>query len=107
MNLPLHELAVRRVRRLAVRLRPSRHWCDGIIEGMRVTFYDSGTGIERAAMSHIVEPIFTTKTETGTGLGMWVVSQLVERHGGDVRAWSSPRPERTGTAISVFLAVPS
>ena len=34
---------------------------------------------------------------------MWVVSQLVERHGGDVRAWSTSRPERTGTAISVFL----
>ena len=59
--------AMARGDRLVVRLQSSRHWRDGIIEGMRVTFYDSGTGIERAAMSHLVEPFFTTKTETGTG----------------------------------------
>ncbi len=89
--------------RLVVRLRASRDWRDGQTEGMRVTFCDSGTGIERTAISRIFEPFFTTKTETGTGLGMWVVAQLVERHEGDVRAWSSCRPQRSGTAVTVFL----
>jgi PAS domain S-box-containing protein len=95
--------AIPRGGKLVVRLRPSRDWRDGKTEGMRVTFFDSGTGIERATMEHIFEPFFTTKTETGTGLGMWVVAQLVERHGGDVRVWSTRRPARSGTAISVFL----
>jgi two-component system CheB/CheR fusion protein len=89
--------------RLAVRLQPSRDWRDPKTQGMRATFCDSGTGIHRAAMGRIFEPFFTTKTETGTGLGMWVVAQLVERHGGHVRAWSTCRPGRNGTAISVFL----
>ncbi|HEX4029025.1 MAG TPA: ATP-binding protein [Terracidiphilus sp.] len=89
--------------RLVIRLRPSRDWRDSTVEGMRVTVCDSGTGIDRAAMSRIFEPFFTTKTETGTGLGMWVVAQLVERHRGQVRAWSRPRPERSGTAVTVFL----
>lgn len=89
--------------KLMVRLRHSRDWRNGETEGMRVTFFDSGTGIDRTTMSHIFEPFFTTKTETGTGLGMWVVAQLVERHGGQVRTWSTCRPKRSGTAITVFL----
>ena len=52
-------------------------------------FCDSGIGMDRATMQRIFEPFFTTKTETGTGLGMWVVGQLVERHHGHVRVWSS------------------
>ena len=95
--------AMARGGRLVVRLRPSRDWRNGGTAGMRVTFCDSGTGIDRATMCRIFEPFFTTKTETGTGLGMWVVAQLVERHGGNVRAWSTCRLQRSGTAITVFL----
>ena len=93
--------------RLVVRLRPSRSWgdqsCDRGIAGMRITFVDSGVGMSRATLRRTFEPFFTTKTETGTGLGMWVVSQLVERHHGDVRVWSTQRRGRSGTAFSVFL----
>ena len=54
-------------------------------------------------MRRIFEPFFTTKPETGTGLGLWVVAQLVERHNGRVRVWSSQRAGASGTAFSVFL----
>jgi two-component system CheB/CheR fusion protein len=70
---------------------------------MRVTFADSGVGMSRATMRQTFEPFFTTKTETGTGLGMWVVAQLVERHHGEVRVWSTQREGRSGTAFSVFI----
>lgn len=93
--------------RLVIRLRCSRDWRNPAVEraseGMRITFCDAGTGIDRATMSRIFEPFFTTKTETGTGLGMWIVAQLAERHRGYVRAWSTCRPGRSGTAVSVFL----
>jgi len=89
--------------RLTIRLRPSRDWRDPAVLGMRVTFLDSGVGMDRATMQRMSEPFFTTKPETGTGLGMWVVGQLVERHRGQVRAWSTQRPESSATAISVFL----
>jgi PAS domain S-box-containing protein len=89
--------------RLVVRLRPSKDWRDPKIFGMRVTFIDSGVGMSRATMRRTFEPFFTTKTETGTGLGMWVVTQLVERHNGNVHVWSSQREGRSGTAFSVFL----
>ena len=86
-----------------VRLRPSLDWRNGLLKGMRVTIADSGMGMNRATMRRIFEPFFTTKTETGTGLGLWVVAQLVERCHGDVRAWSWRRAAASGTAFSVFL----
>jgi PAS domain S-box-containing protein len=89
--------------RLIVRLRPSCDWRDHTRQGMRVTFSDTGIGMDRMTMKRIFEPFFTTKIETGTGLGMWVVTQLVERHGGHVNVWSSPRNGASGTAISIFL----
>jgi PAS domain S-box-containing protein len=89
--------------RLVIRLRPSRDWRDPRIPGMRITFVDSGVGMSRETMRRTFEPFFTTKTETGTGLGMWVVAQLVERHRGHVRVWSTQREGASGTAFSVFL----
>jgi PAS domain S-box-containing protein len=89
--------------RLSIRLRSSRDWRDGERRGMRITFCDSGAGMDRETMRRIDEPFFTTKPETGTGLGMWVVAELVNRHHGAVRVWSTQREGRSGTAFSVFL----
>jgi len=95
--------AMSRGGRLTIRLQPSLDWRDYKTEGMRVSFCDSGTGMDRATIPHVFEPFFTTKTDTGTGLGMWVVAQLVDRHRGQVRVWSTQRPGRSGTVFSVFL----
>jgi PAS domain S-box-containing protein len=89
--------------RLLIRLRPSHDWRNRRISGMRITLCDSGAGMDAATMRRIFEPFFTTKTETGTGLGMWVVAQLVERHQGHVRVWSTQRPGASATVVSVFL----
>ena len=89
--------------RLVTRIRPSRDWRDRTTQGMRVTICDTGKGIDRATASRMFEPFFTTKTETGTGLGLWVVAQLLERHKGSVRVRSSQREGASGTAFSVFL----
>ncbi len=95
--------AMSRKGRLLIRLRPSRDWRKRAVEGMRVTFCDSGSGIDRETMRHIFEPFFSTKPDTGTGLGLWVVAQLVERHNGQVRVWSSLRGPARGTVFSIFL----
>jgi PAS domain S-box-containing protein len=95
--------AMARGGRLTIRLRPSRDWRDRETQGMRVTVCDSGVGMSRETMRRMFEPFFTTKTETGTGLGMWVVAQLVEQHRGQVRVWSAQRPSHSGTAFSLFL----
>ncbi|WP_263352185.1 PAS domain-containing protein [Acidicapsa acidisoli] len=89
--------------RLVIRLQSSCDWRNREQAGMRATFCDSGVGMDRVTMRRIFEPFFTTKTETGTGLGMWVVAQLLERQHGHVRVWSTQREGRSGTAFSVFL----
>jgi two-component system CheB/CheR fusion protein len=89
--------------RLVIRIRPSRDWRDRTTQGMRVTICDTGAGFDRATAGRIFEPFFTTKTETGTGLGLWVVAQLLERHKGSVRVRSTQRQGASGTAFSVFL----
>jgi PAS domain S-box-containing protein len=89
--------------RLVIRLRSSHDWRNPATSGMRVTFADTGIGMDRATMRRIFEPFFTTKVDFGTGLGMWVVAQLAERHRGHVNVWSTQRPGANGTVFSVFL----
>jgi two-component system CheB/CheR fusion protein len=89
--------------RLVVRVRTSCDWRDGRTPGVRATFCDSGVGMDRETLRRIFEPFFTTKTETGTGLGMWVVAELLERQQGHIRVWSTCRAGSSGTAFSVFL----
>jgi PAS domain S-box-containing protein len=89
---------------LSIVLRSSRNWRNNpATRGMRITFADTGKGMSRATMRHIFEPFFTTKVATGTGLGLWVVAQLVEHHHGHARVWSSQRAGASGTVFSIFL----
>jgi polar amino acid transport system substrate-binding protein len=66
----------------------------------RVTVADGGMGIPPENQSRIFEPFFTTKEKVGTGLGLWVSQQIIEKHKGRIRLRSV---EGKGTAFSVFL----
>lgn len=69
------------------------------IPGIQVTVADNGPGIDAAVKNKIWEPFFTTKKDVGTGLGLWVSKQIIEKHGGSIRFRSSQR----GTLFVVFL----
>ena len=71
--------------------------------GTRITIADSGRGIPESARSKLFEPFFTTKKDVGTGLGLWVCTNIVQRHHGSIRVKSSSTPGRSGTVFSVFL----
>jgi signal transduction histidine kinase len=45
---------------------------------------DSGPGIKADVQHCVFEAFYTTKTDIGTGLGLWVSRQLVERAGGTI-----------------------
>jgi signal transduction histidine kinase len=56
-----------------------------------VRIADDGVGIAPGDLERIFEPYFTTKpVGTGTGLGLATCFQIVERHGGRIRAESEP-----------------
>ncbi len=88
---------------LTMRVSASYDWRDQRRRGVRTTIVDSGAGMEAETRRRIYEPFFTTKNEMGTGLGMWVSAQLVERLQGDLRVWSSTREGKRGTSFSLFL----
>lgn len=45
---------------------------------------DNGGGIDQENIERIFEPFFSTKQEVGTGIGLWVTKELVEKNGGRV-----------------------
>jgi PAS domain S-box-containing protein len=57
-----------------------------------LTVEDNGTGIDPAHLPRIFEAFFSTKEEVGTGIGLWVTRELVEKNGGHITAQSSSRP---------------
>jgi signal transduction histidine kinase len=69
----------------------------------RVTIADNGNGIRANLRPHIFEPFVTTKGTIGTGLGLWVSKQIVDKHGGAIHVHSSTSGPRRGTTFSVLL----
>jgi PAS domain S-box-containing protein len=72
-------------------------------KGVRVTVLDNGTGIPPGVRKNLFAPFYTTKGESGTGLGLWVTRGIIEKHEGTIHFISTVRPGRSGTAFSVFL----
>lgn len=62
---------------------------------------DAGRGMDAPTLARIFEAGFTTRPGRGHGLGLKVVRDLVEKHGGDVRVTSA-----TGLGTSVRVLLP-
>jgi PAS domain S-box-containing protein len=88
--------------RLLMRSREGTDWKTGR-KGLILTVADTGSGMSPDATAKIFEPFFTTKEIGGTGLGLWVSCQIVERHGGTLRVRSSQRQAHSGTVFTLFL----
>jgi len=72
-------------------------------KGVRITIADNGCGIAAADQQRVFDPFFTTKKVIGTGLGLWITKDLLEKRGGYIRLRSSVRPSLSGTAMSLFM----
>jgi signal transduction histidine kinase len=88
--------------RLLLRSRVGTHWASGR-RGVVLTVADTGTGMPETARAHIFEPFYTTKGENGTGLGLWVSSEIIARHQGVLRFRSSQKKDGAGTVFTIFL----
>jgi signal transduction histidine kinase len=68
-----------------------------------LTVADTGSGIDAETRARMFEPFFSTKGFAGTGLGLWISAEIVQRHQGRLRVRSSQREGHRGTVISLFL----
>jgi signal transduction histidine kinase len=77
---------------VAIEMRAAR-------QGVLIEVTDHGSGIPAEHLEDIFNPFFTTK-ETGTGLGLALVHQMVVEHGGEITVDSAPG---RGTVFRVTL----
>jgi PAS domain S-box-containing protein len=89
--------------KIRVRVSASSTYNGTRAAGVKLTIADSGPGIPLQALSRLFEPFFTTKKDVGTGLGLWICKNIVEKHHGWIRVKTSTVPGRSGTVFSVFL----
>jgi PAS domain S-box-containing protein len=90
----------------SIRVRVSRQFSYRLRRhGLRITVADNGTGIKRSDRERLFQPFFTTKKDVGTGLGLWVCKEIVDRYEGRITLRSNATPGRSWTVISVFLPV--
>jgi len=87
---------------LPIRVRHARELANGLRPGVRISIADTGSGIPPEIRPRIFEPFVSTKPSTGTGLGLWVSSEIVQKHSGSIRLKSRTSRD-PGTVFSVFI----
>ena len=88
---------------LYARISLAHEWAGQQRHGLRVTIADQGCGIPHQDLSRITEPFFTTKGASGTGLGLALVKDTIQKHRGALRVRSSTARGRSGSVFAIFL----
>jgi PAS domain S-box-containing protein len=70
--------------------------------GICITVADNGVGIPNQDKLNLFTPLFTTKKNLGTGLGLWITKELLENRGGRVR-FRSRTSSPSGTVMSIYI----
>ncbi len=70
-------------------------------ENLVLETVDTGEGMSSEVLAHVFEPFYSASGQGGTGLGMLIVKNIVEAHGGTVHLDSRP-----GEGTHVLLSFP-
>jgi signal transduction histidine kinase len=72
-------------------------------ESVAITVHDSGPGIPEANLPHVFDRFYTSRAgQAGTGLGLALVNAIVQAHGGQASALSTPD---SGATIRLVLPI--
>jgi len=72
------------------------------VEYARLTVADTGGGIRKEIRPQLFRQFFTTKGSSGTGLGLWLTRDIVQKNGGELR-FRSRTAHPSGTVFVVYL----
>ena len=87
--------------RILVRVREATDW-QNRTKGVLLTIADTGAGMSAETKQHLYTAFQTTKEQKGTGLGLWLSKEIIDRHHGTIRV-RSRQAERSGTVFQLFL----
>lgn len=68
---------------------------------LRILVRDTGEGMSEDVLNHVFEPFYSKAEGGGTGLGMVIVKNIVEAHGGELCVTSEP-----GKGTEVEITIP-
>ncbi len=71
---------------------------------IKIHFIDTGKGMDEATARKIFQPFFTTK-ENGSGLGLFIIHQIIQAHGGEI-AFSSEPQKGSHFVVSLPVRIP-
>jgi signal transduction histidine kinase len=57
---------------------------------IRFDVFDNGTGMDEQTQAKLFTPLFSSKGDKGTGLGLFIANKIVEQHGGNIDVKSTP-----------------
>ena len=70
-------------------------------DGVLISVYDTGEGISKIDITKVLKPFFTTKAPgEGTGLGLPICRQIVQKYGGELEVHSK---ESVWTRVDVWI----
>jgi signal transduction histidine kinase len=67
---------------------------------------DNGSGVDEAHATRIFEPFFSTKEEVGTGIGLWVTRELVEKAHGKISLEGGSLADGIATRFRIEFPLP-
>jgi signal transduction histidine kinase len=68
---------------------------------------DNGAGIEVTDQTRVFDAFFTTKSDVGTGIGLWVTRELVEKNGGSISVESGDLDQGMRTRFRLEFPIAS
>jgi signal transduction histidine kinase len=74
---------------------------DGDKVAISVRIKDNGKGIDTQVLPHLFEK-FTTKSESGTGLGLYISKKIIEAHGGKI--WGKNNNNEKGAEFGFIIS---
>ena len=70
---------------------------------LRISVCDTGSGVMPEHALHIFEPFFSTKSNKGTGLGLWISKGIVQKYDGSIRFRTFRTVSGNTTSFRVIL----
>jgi signal transduction histidine kinase len=90
--------------KLRLRIRRTTDWVTQR-EGLRITIADTGDGMSSETRRRLFEPFYATNKPIGTGMGLWICADIVNKYDGRISVKSSDAFKHTGSVFSLFLPI--